>query len=490
LDVAIIAVYLLAMVAVGVYVYRRKQASSSDGFFVANRSGSTALIVGSLCATFIGSSVAIGMAGRGYRWGLPGAWWLLVGAVGLLILGFFFARRVRRFGLYTLPELVEKQYGSKAGMAAAILIVVAWVAIVAAQIIAAGKILTVFLPLDLSQSMAVSAFVFVLYTVLGGQYSVLRTDLAQFLLLLVGIAVTLGFVLDKVGGISGLTSSLPSEYFAFPTNSSFDWYALVVLLILTGATYLVGPDIYSRLFCARDEKVARASAIGAGVVAVPIAFMVVLIGMGAMVLYPDIAAQHPNLSYAAASELAFPTVIDNLLPVGVAGLVAAALLAAVMSSADTVLLTTSTIVSQDVYGRVSPRMSERTGLMITRIGVVAIGVVALLIAWQRPGIISSLLLAYTVFTSGVVIPVLAGFYRDRLRVNSAGAIAAIVGGGGTALAINRLQAADMLHVERLELVGLGVCVVLLFGVSWLVRAAGWAPERGPAGGGAEDTQRL
>ena len=144
MDLAIIVVYLLAMVAVGVYVYRRKQASSSDGFFVANRSGGIALIVGSLCATFIGSSVAIGMAGRGYRWGLPGAWWLLVGTIGLLILGFFFARRVRRFGLYTLPELLERQYGTKAGMAASVLIVVAWVAIVAAQIIAAGKILTVF----------------------------------------------------------------------------------------------------------------------------------------------------------------------------------------------------------------------------------------------------------------------------------------------------------------------------------------------------------
>ncbi len=478
------------MIAVGVWVYRRKQASSRDGFFVANRSGGTALIVGSLCATFIGSSVAIGMAGRGYRWGLPGAWWLLVGAIGLLILGFFFARRVRRFGLYTLPELVERQYGSKAGMAAAVLIVVAWVAIVAAQIIAAGKVLTVFLPLDLSQSMAVSAFVFVLYTVLGGQYSVLRTDLAQFFLLIAGIGVTLGFVLYKVGGISGLTSNLPADYFAFPTNAGFDWYALVVLLILTGATYLVGPDIYSRLFCARDERVARNSAIGAGLVAVPVAFMVVLIGMGAMVLYPDIAAQHPNLSYVAASELAFPTVLQNLLPVGVAGLVAAALLAAVMSSADTVLLTTSTIVSQDVYGRMSPGMSERTGLMVTRVGVMLIGVVALLIAWQRPGIISSLLLAYTVFTSGVVVPVLAGFYRDRLRVNSAGAIAAIIGGGGTALAINRLQAADMLHVERLELAGLGVCVVLLFGVSWLVRAAGWGPGQGPAGGGVEQAQRL
>jgi hypothetical protein len=76
-----------------------------------------------------------------------------------------------------------------------------------------------------------------------------------------------------------------------------------------------------------------------------------------------------------------------------------------------------------------------------------------------------------------VIPVLAGFYKKRLKVNAAGAIAAIVGGGGTALLINRLQAADILQVERLELVGLGVCIVLLFGVSWLAKAAGLVSEQ-------------
>jgi SSS family solute:Na+ symporter len=465
LNLAIIILYFCGMIAIGVYVFLKRHASSNDGFFVANRSGTTMLIVGSLCATFIGSSVVVGMAGRGYRMGLSGAWWLLVGAVGLLVLGLFFARKVRGFGLYTLPELVERQFGRNAGLAASVLIVVAWIAIAAAQIIAAGKILTVFIPLDLSQLMAISASIFVLYTVLGGQYSVIRTDVVQFGILIVGVLVTLGFVVARVGGFGELTSSLPGDFFSFPVSPSFGWYDLVVLLVLTGSTYVVGPDIYSRLFCARDEKVARSSAIWAGLVAVPVAFVVVLVGMGAMLLFPDIQAQHPNLSLAQASELAYPTLIENVLPVGVAGLVAAALLAAIMSSADTVLLTTSTILSQDIYKRVSPGLSERKSLIISRIGVVAIGVLALLMAWQRPGIISSLLLAYTIFTSGIVVPVVAGFYKDRLKLNSAGAIAAIIGGGGTALAINRLQAAGWLEVQHLELVGFGVCIVLLFGVS-------------------------
>ncbi|HEY48960.1 MAG TPA: sodium:solute symporter family protein [Dehalococcoidia bacterium] len=479
MDLAIIILYFAVMVAIGAYVYRKRQASSNDGFFVANRSGTTLLIAGSLCATFIGSSVVVGMVGRGYRMGFSGAWWLLVGTIGLLILGFFFARKVRRFGLYTLPELVEGQFGSKAGLAASVLIVVAWIAIIAAQIIAAGKVLTVFTSLDLSQLMTISAFIFVLYTVLGGQYSVIRTDLVQFGILIVGILVTLGFVVDRVGGVGELASSLPSEHFSLPVSSSFGWYELLVLLILTGSTYVVGPDMYSRLFCARDEAVARKSAFYAGLIAIPVAFIIVLIGMAALVLFPDIHAQHPELSYAQASELAYPTVIENVLPVGVAGLVAAALLAAIMSSADTVLLTTSTILTQDIYKRISPNMTERTSLIITRLGVIVIGAIALVIAWQRPGIISSLLLAYTIFTSGIVVPVIAGFYRDKLKVNSAGAIAAIIGGGGTALAINRLTAAGWLNVDKLELVGFGVCIILLFGVSWITAKTGlFSQQRG------------
>ncbi len=468
LDTIIIILYFLVMIGIGAYAYLKKETSSNDGFFVANRSGSTLLITGSLCATFIGASVVIGMAGRGYTMGLAGAWWLLVGAIGLLILGLFFARRVRKAGLYTLPALVERQYGSGAGFAASILIVVAWVAIIAAQILAVEAILSVILPFDVSSwiLMAVAATIFIIYTVLGGQYSIIRTDFVQFAILIVGILIALGLVLNDAGWIGGLRDSLDPDFFSFPVSGSFGWYELVTLLILTGATYVVGPDMYSRLFCARDGNVARSSALLAGAIAIPIAFIVILIGMSARVLFPDISASQ-----------AFPTVIENVLPIGVSGLVVAALLAAIMSSADTVLLTTSTILSQDIIRKLYPNMTEGRSLFISRIGVLVIGALALVVALELEGIISSLFLAYTIFTSGVVIPVIAGFFKDKLKINSIGAMAAIIGGGGTALVINRLDHYDKLGgIEHLDLVGIGVCIVLLFSVSWITKMLGLASE--------------
>jgi len=223
--------------------------------------------------------------------------------------------------------------------------------------------------------------------------------------------------------------------------------------------------MYSRLFCARNDNVAKKSALSAALITIPVAFIIVLIGIGAKVLFPDIA-----------SEQAFPTVIKEVLPIGVSGLVIAALLAAMMSSADTCLITTSTIFTVDIYKRIFPKMSERKTLLVAKLAVLVIGGLTLAVALQLNGIINSLLLAYTVFTSGVVLPVIAGFYKDKLKVNSIGVVAAIIGGGGTALAIKQL-----LHkgqFDPMNLIGFGVCAVLLFGVSWITRIVINRRERG------------
>jgi SSS family solute:Na+ symporter len=451
LDAIIIIFYFGLMLGIGLYSFKKKEASGSSGFFVAGRKAGLPLVAGSLAATFIGASVVLGMVGRGYRMGLPGVWWLLVGAIGLVILGLFLAKKVRRVGVFTLPELVEKQYGGKAGLAASLVIVAAWISVCAAQIVAAGSVLHALIPSwNISALMAICAAVFVIYTFLGGAYSVIRTDLVQLIIILVGILVTLGLVMHDVGGIGGLKASLPADYFSFPVNESFKWYDWVVMLILTGSVYVVGPDMYSRLFCARDEKIARSSTFTAAIVAIPVAFIVVLIGMGAKVLYPSIVP-----------EQAFPTLIQSFLPAGISGLVVAALLAAMMSSADTVILTTSTILCVDIGGKAFPHIDERRRLLITKGGILVIGVIALLVAMKSQGIINALFNSYTIFTSGIVIPVVAGFYKDKLRVNSAGALAAIVGGGGTALGIK------LAGGHHLELVGFGVCGILLFSVSWL-----------------------
>ncbi|MBA7715067.1 Sodium/glucose cotransporter [subsurface metagenome] len=448
LGLIIIALYFSGMIAIG--LVSRRKARGVDDFFVAGRKGSSLLITSSLLATIVGGSATVGMAGLGFTQGLTGAWWLLVGSVGLVVLGIFFAKKVREFGLYTLPQLVEKQYDKRIALAASVLVVVSWMGIIAGQIVASGKILSVLGIGSPVMWMIVFSAIFVVYTLFGGQYAVLRTDTLQIGIIFAGIFGGLALLLSRLGGLSGLQLHLSPEQFAFPLSSTFGVKELISFLLLVGLTYVVGPDMYSRLFCAKDIKTARVSVFWTAALIIPFAFGITLIGMGASALFPQISP-----------EQAFPTVINEVLPPLLGGVVLAALLGAVMSSADTCLLTASTILTVDIVGRFKPSLSQREILSLSRWGIVVLGLCSLLLALTLKGVINALLFAYTVYTCGLILPVIAGFYKNRLKVTPLGALVAIIGGGSVAL-ISKL-----FDINYLDLGGLLISGLLLFIVSFI-----------------------
>ncbi len=452
LQLFIISVYFLAIIGIGIWSKRRS--GNQNGFFVAHRRGTLLFITGSLVATAIGGSATVGMAGLGFKQGLTGAWWLLVGSVGLVILGVFFARKVRRAALYTLPELIERQYDRRMSLAASILIVTAWVGVVAGQIVAAGTVLSILGIGSVAFWMTAFTVVCVTYAILGGQFSIIRTDVFQAVLLFLGIFIAVALVFSQVGGLNGLKTSLPPSYFSFPTSPGFDWKMLLSLLILVGATYVVGPDMYSRLFCAKGERTAQRSAFLSAFLFIPLAFAVVFIGMAAKVLYPEISA-----------EGAFPQVITNVLSPGLSGLLLAGLVAALMSSADTCLLTQSVILTEDIIKRVHPMLDEGKIILVTRFSLIGLGIVALGLALALKEVISSLLFAYTIFTCGLVVPVIAGFYKEKLRVTPRAALIALIGGGLLGL-VGKVPGLNIPLKEDLGLIGFAVSAVLLFGVSF------------------------
>ena len=448
LGLTVVAIYFVAMLVIG--LVSRRRARGSDNFFVAGRSGTSLFITGSLLATIIGGSAVMVTSSLGFSRGLSGAWWLLVGSAGLIALGIFLARKVREFGLYTLPELVEKQYNRWVALAGSILIVVAWIGVIGAQIIAAGSIMSVLGIGDPRLWMLVFTAVFVGYTILGGQHAVLRTDTLQTVIIFAGIFGALALVFMRFGGWGGLMNALPPERFSLITGPGFGGYELTHLFLLVGLTYLVGPDMYSRLFCARDTKTARKSVFWAALLIIPFALAITIIGMGASALFPDIA-----------SNQAFPMIIKEVLSPVWGSIVLAALLCAFMSSADTTLMTASTILSVDIVGRFKPSLNQGQILSISRWGIVVLGVASLLLALYLADIVTAILFAFTVYTAGLILPVLAGFYKIKLKVTPAGALAAIIGGGGVAL-VSKLMAITYLDLGSLLISG-----VLLFLVSFI-----------------------
>jgi solute:Na+ symporter, SSS family len=450
LRLLIIVVCSLAMIGIGLGA--RKKVRTESGFFVAQRQMSLPFIAGSLVGTAVGGSVTVGMAGLGFGRGLTGAWWLLVGSIGLLILGIFFAKKVRGAALYTLPELVEKQYDRRVGLAASILIVIAWVGVVAGQIVAAGRVLSILGIGSVNLWMVIFSTVLIAYSVLGGQLAAIGTDLFQAIMIYLGIFIGLGLVLPQVGGLGGLRLSLPQDFFSFPVSSQFDWKALLALLILVGATYVVGPDMYTRLFCARNEKTAQRATFLSAIFFVPLAFAVVLIGMSAKVLYPEITP-----------EQAFPKVISAIPSPILSGLILTALVVAPLSSC---LLNQGVILTQDIIKRFHPSLSEKKTILLTRFNIIILGLLALGLAMTLKGVISSLLFAYTIFTCGLVVPVIAGFYKEKLKVTPQGALAALIGGGVVGL-MGKIPGLDIPLKSDLGLIGFAVSAVLLFGVSFL-----------------------
>jgi SSS family solute:Na+ symporter len=464
IELIVIVIYFLGMITVG--LVSRRRAKKADDFFVAGRQGSTLFITGSLLATIIGGSAIMVTTSRGFAWGLTGVWWLLAGSVGLFVLGLFLARKVRKFGLYTLPELIKEQYDGKVAMAASILIVIAWTGVVAAQIIAAGKIMAILGLGSPALWMVVFTAVFIVYTVLGGQHAIIRTDSLQTVIIFAGVFGVLVLLLSRFGGLGGLWRSLPSEQLSFPISPQFGAYDLVSLLLLVGLTYVVGPDMYSRMFCARDGRVARSSALWTALLIIPFALAITVIGMGASALYPQITP-----------DQAFPMVITEMLPPLLGGLVLAALLCAFMSSADTTLLSASTILTVDIVARCWPALHQRKTLSLTRYGVVLLGAISLLVALFIHGdIYNAIFFAFSIFTAGVILPVIAGFYKNRLKVTSLGALVAVIGGGGTAL-ISKLPAivdlsrvpviGILASIPYLDLWALAVSALLLFAVSFI-----------------------
>ena len=188
----IIIFYLLAMILIGV-ISARKIRSEKD-YYVAGKRGNLWQITGSLLATILGSSAILGTADLALTQGWAACWLLLCASFGLLML-VPVSMIVRRKGKYTLPQMIGDFYGTEAKMISSFIISIAWIGIIAAQIIGAAKIMTGFTGLNYSWGVWGSGAVFIFYTLIGGQISVLKTDLYQTFIIIGGILTSIASIM-------------------------------------------------------------------------------------------------------------------------------------------------------------------------------------------------------------------------------------------------------------------------------------------------------
>ncbi len=398
-----IAVYFVFILSIG--VYSAFKIKTPTDFYVAGKKAGLIPVSGSLLATILGGSAILGTIELSQNIGWAALWFLFCAALGLFIL-IPISKYVKRFGNYTLPEMLGNFYGKKTEFISSLIIPVAWLGIIAAQIIAAAKILSGLGFIDYTNAAILSGAIFIIYTLLGGQLSILKTDALQSVLIIVGLLALIFFSFQN-SGFTNIEKLEVSSLF----NSSFSVFDLVILILTYSVTFVVGPDIYSRLFCAKSEKTASRSILIVALILIPVSFGLTYLGV--------ISQQVQNTGIVSFAE--------NLLPGWAYGLFIAALLSAVMSSADTTLLTSSMIFNQ----LFTENLDNKNSLKSTRLIVVFMGVLSILIALFVTSIIQALLFALTFFSGAFVVPTLAGLLN--IRVNKNRVVYAIIIGGFVAL---------------------------------------------------------
>lgn len=409
-----ILIYFVFIVSIG--IYSAFKIKSPADYYVAGKKAGLIPVSGSLLATILGGSAILGTIELSQNIGWAALWFLFCAAFGLFVL-VPFSKYLKKYGNYTLPELLGSFYGKKAETISSLIIPVAWLGIVAAQIIAAAKILSGLGYISYSSSAIIAGVIFIFYTLLGGQLSILKTDTLQSVLILVGL---IALIIFSVGNPTfDNTNKLELNKLFNETFTPFD---LVILILTYSVTFVVGPDIYSRVFCAKNAKVAAKSILVVAIVLVPVSFGLTFLG---------IYSQQFNNS-------GIITFASNLLPEWAYGLFIAALLSAVMSSADTTLLTSSMILNELFTGNLNSARSLRT----TRWLVLFMGITSIITALFINSIIQALLFALTIFSGALIVPTLAGLLKIRVENNRV--IYAIIAGGLVALTGKVIH--DFFHV--------------------------------------------
>lgn len=406
----ILLAYLLLMIGIGIYSSRKIR--HAGDYLVAGNRGNIWQITGSLLATILGSSAILGSCDLAFTQGWAAAWFLLSGAIGLLML-LFVAPLVKRYGKYTLPQLIGDQYGKEAKIIASLVIPIAWIGVIGAQIIGGAKVMNSFFGFSYETSVWGIGLLFIFYTAIGGQISVIKTDVSQAIIIILGVmavAVYLYF------GTPLKEATVPIK--TFPFNAGFHPMDLFVLFLTYSTTFLVGPDIYTRLFCASNEKIARKSVLFTALILIPFAFLITYVGVFA-------SRQYPDFDFRQGSSLI--SVMNHILPEWGIGLLVAAILSAVMSSASTTLLTSSVIVT-NIFRE---DLDSKASIRLTKLIMLIIGLLSILLSLKVTSIVQSLLIALTFFSGAFILPVLAGllgFRNNKVQSNLA-----IIIGGMTAL---------------------------------------------------------
>ncbi len=425
-DYIIVFGFLATIFTIGSVFYR--WIGSSDDFYLAGRNLPPFILAAVIAATNINLYSFIGQSGIAYKYGIPIIWQTWTGNMALVFSGLFVIPIFRRLRIRTIPEFLEIRYSKGVRTLVAIVwvfVLTFWIGVILYTSITAAQIVTgvhSFLVPALVLSVVV-----IVYTMLGGMWSVALTDVLQFLLLLSGALILLPLAMSRIGWWPGLTTKLPEESLQLiQQTGKYSWQFVLAILFLGIQWASTDQGLLQRAFGAKDTRTVAKSLVLAGIITTPFALLWNLPGLAARIIFPDLA--NP--------DTAVPMLLVNLVPNIVLGIIVVGLFSSQLSATSGNLNGIATVVASDLYENLLNRKaSQKNVIFVARLITVLAGIVMIVFAYCVPllgGAVNAYLTVIAIMNMPLfVITIVYGLLWKR--ANWQGAIAGYCAGVGAGI---------------------------------------------------------
>lgn len=419
-DVAIVAVYLIAMVVIGVCLVRRVR--NTDDFYVAGRSLGPLVLMATVCATTLGGSAMMGRAGIAYTEGFKCVMTAIPYMIGMFVFSAY-AGRIQRIGqqhgVRSIPELFGRRFGNASKCILSAMVAFSMMGTVAAQVTATATIIKLLggqVGISYEVGALIATIIFLVYTAASGMIGVVFTDVIQFVILIVFVyALIPSAGLGAIGGFGSFWDALDKSYLVPQINGSI-LGDIVTYLVFT----MAAAEMWQRAFAAKDRKSARRGMfLGTTVYAVTIV-LVLLMGLMAQQILPDVVSEY------GSADAVIPALAVKILPPGLTGLALAGILSVMMSTADSYLLVSVQTLVHDMGMTFRPDMTEKQEIRWSRLLSVILAFGALAIALYIKSAYDVLMFAWAFYAAAAGLPALAALFWKK--ATTAGVLAGMIGG--------------------------------------------------------------